>query len=271
MNNSDLSNDFPSNKKIYTYITLILAWAWIYGFLWFTTLRNIILFDTTIFLFLGPFIITLIFTLLDSLPPKKIGFINYSELKKAPNSLMLSMLFIYFLIILVLQIYVGFFGLNLSFINDPGIIFLSAILMFFYMLLLALYEESAWSGWFYSFIPMKNFIKKNIVIAVAWFIWYIPYFLWFSNINLTFEKSIIFFIIFLSYLIPTRFLYSWFREKSNSIYWPCIANGVTGTANFIIVNLIDILKVNDLLFFGLSAIAAVIMSAILYYSFPLES
>ncbi|NVM01803.1 MAG: hypothetical protein HWN67_05685 [Candidatus Helarchaeota archaeon] len=271
MNSNDLTNNFPSNKKVYIYITLTWAWAWIYGYLWFTNLKNILLFDITIFFFLGPFIITLIFTLLDNLPAKKIGIINYTELKKAPNSLMLSMLLIYFLIMLVLHIYAGFFGLNLPLINDPGIIFLSAFLMFFYMLLLAFYEESAWSGWFYSFIPMKNFIKKNVVIAIAWFIWYIPYFLWFSNINLTFEKSIVFFIIFLLYLIPTRFLYSWFREKSNSLYWPCITNTITGTANFIIVNLIDILKVNDLLFFGLSAIASAIMSAILYYSFPLES
>ncbi|MFX1450391.1 MAG: hypothetical protein ACFFCM_06100, partial [Promethearchaeota archaeon] len=184
---------------------------------------------------------------------------------------MLGMLIIYFLIVLVLNIYVDFFALNLPFINNIGTILILALPMLLYMLVLALYEESAWSGWFYSFIPVKNFIYKNLIIAVTWFIWYIPYFLWFSNIALTIEKSLILFIIFLIYLIPTRFLYSWFREKSNSLYWPCIVNSVTGTANFIVVNLIDIVKINIFLFFGLSAIASAVMSAILYYSFPLET
>ncbi len=260
-----------SNKVIYIYIALIWAWSWIFGFIWVNYLKNFILFDISIILFLGPFIITLIFTLINNLSGREIGIINLSDLKKAPNSLILGMLTIYFLIMLVINIYVDFFILNLPFINNIGTILFLALPMFFYMLVLAFYEELAWSGLYYKFIPEENFIYKNLMITLSWFIWYIPYFLWFSNIALNFEKTIILLIIFLIYLIPTRFLYSWFREKSNSVYWPCIANSVTGTANFIVVNLIDIIKINVFLFFGLSALASAIMSAILYYSFPLES
>ncbi|MHA1386754.1 MAG: hypothetical protein ACTSR3_23610 [Candidatus Helarchaeota archaeon] len=271
MNNNQNIKQEISNKVVYLYIALIWAWSWIFGFIWITNLKNITLFDTSIILFLGPFIITLIFTIVNNLPAKEIGIINISELKKAPNSLMFGMLIIYFLIMIVLNIYVYFFGLNLPFINNISTILILALIMFLYMLVLALYEESAWSGWLYSNIPAKNFIYKNLLISFSWFVWYIPYFLWFSEMNISFPGIITFFIIFLLYLIPTRFLYSWFREKSKSLYWPIFANSITGTSNFIIVNLIDIIKVNVLLFFGISAIASTLMTIIVYYVFPLEN
>ncbi|MFX0141907.1 MAG: hypothetical protein ACFFDN_50185, partial [Candidatus Hodarchaeota archaeon] len=165
MNKDQNIKEEISNKIIFLYIALIWTWSWIFGFIWFNYLKNIILFDISLILFLGPFIITLIFTLVNNLSAREIGFIKLSELKKAPNALMLGMLTIYFLIALVINIYIDFFVLNLPFINNIGTILILAILMFLYMLVLALYEESAWSGWYYNFIPVENFIYKNLIIT----------------------------------------------------------------------------------------------------------
>jgi len=269
LNNNDTLKKELSSQLVFLYISFILAWAWGFGYLWFIYIKNISFFDTSFFLLLGPLVITLIFIFINRVSMNDVGFIGLNELKKAPNSLMTGMLFIFILVILVLNINISIFFLNLPLINRPETILIYIPFLFLYMFVLALCEESAWSGFLYSYSPKKEFMFKNVFISIIWFIWYIPYLLWVLAINSSFQISIPLLIIFFIQLIPMRFTFSWFREKSHSVYWPSFANGITGTANFIIINLIDILKNNSIIFFSLSAISSTIMTLILYYSFPI--
>jgi membrane protease YdiL (CAAX protease family) len=249
------------HKSVFTYTSLLVLWTWLGGWVLHSKLEQQ---GIGLFFILSPFLLTILFILLSNDTLKDIGVKFTHDTLILTKYLRYVLEYFFFLTIVVFlgEYFILNFRLTVEDIDQFLIILIPVSII---IIIQALFEEIAWSGWLYYKFSNFDYYFRVFLISVIWIIWHLPFFFWTDQLITLDSIEPMNIVIIILQLVVSRYLYSWFRWRSDNIWWPTIIHGVSNISGFILGSILMITDTSSTYVLIFVIIANLIYCIRLYY------